>query len=74
MNSEFATQKLNILGQQRADLVRDAFDDLLNRLRRECPSDGRYFAIVKTKLEEACMFAIKAISSDQANQFSDPKN
>lgn len=29
---------------------------------------GRYLSIVKTKLEEACMFAVKAVSCDPANQ------
>lgn len=29
---------------------------------------GRHLALVKTKLEEACMFAVRAVAVDPANQ------
>lgn len=43
--------------------IKWAFDDLLSKCgNRIPPHNGRYLALVKTKLEEACMFAVKGIS------------
>lgn len=43
------------------------FDNLTNQLSDLLP-EGRELAIVKTKLEEACMFTIKGISRCAENQ------
>lgn len=43
--------------------LRSKFDQLLDHVSSVTkPSNGRYLSIVKTKLEEACMFAVKGIS------------
>lgn len=43
--------------------VRGHFDQLLVVIsNRISPNNGRYVSLVKTKLEEACFFAIKGIS------------
>lgn len=43
------------------ELMRAAFQDLATKLQNNLP-DGRYKAIVKTKLEEAAMFTTKAFT------------
>lgn len=43
--------------------VRAQFDKLLELVsNRVSPNSGRYLSLVKTKLEEACFFAVKGIS------------
>jgi hypothetical protein len=67
MNPQFAVHMLNSGGKQRAKEIADAFDGLLANLSQYVP-EGREFAIVKTKLEEACFFAKKGMASQQENQ------
>jgi hypothetical protein len=71
MNKEFEVHILNDMGKTKARLIAEAFDELLTKLT-DAPigtpcSDGRYLAIVKTKLEEACFFAKKNMASDESN-------
>lgn len=42
------------------EIVRHDFTELSRLLHKKCP-DGREKSIANTKLEEACMWAIKAI-------------
>lgn len=67
MSDLFKTHLLNEKGIEKARSVGDAFDSLLTTLVGACP-DGRELALVKTKLEEACFFAKKAIARLPANQ------
>jgi hypothetical protein len=57
---------LNDLGKKRAAEIASAFDQLLESLATHCPA-GREFAIVKTKLEEACFFAKKSMANAEGN-------
>lgn len=75
MNKEFAVHMLNDDGKAKAAKIADAFDTLLNTLTGVdaatsdqvlCPP-GRELALVKTKLEEACFFAKKAMASGPGN-------
>lgn len=44
--------------------IRSRFDELTTWLESKAPStNGRYVALVNTKLEEACMFAVKAVTA-----------
>lgn len=65
---EFAVHMLNTEGKEKAQHIAANFDALLNALESLCGSDGREMAIVKTKLEEACFFAKKAMASNPENQ------
>ena len=67
MNREFKEHPLNKNGIEKNNLIEIEFDALLNILSNYCPI-GREFSIVKTKLEEACFFAKKAIASHPDNQ------
>lgn len=63
----FQVHMLNEQGKAKARAIADHFESLLTALTPLCPG-GREFSIVKTKLEEACFFAKKAMAKDMANQ------
>ncbi len=66
-HAEFASHLLNEQGLSRAHLIRDIFDGLLTQLEEIC-APGRELSIAKTKLEEACFFAKKAMAINLTNQ------
>lgn len=73
MNKEFAVHMLNDTGKEKAKKIAEAFDALLTTLQeaptldeRLCPP-GRELSLVKTKLEEACFFAKKAMAGEVGN-------
>lgn len=61
MSPLFDSKRLNDDGVRNVAEVRAAFDALLAKVETLTPS-GRELAIVKTKLEEACFFAVKGIA------------
>ncbi len=69
-NSEFKVHKLNENGLENARVIAGAFDDLLHALRVIIP-EGRELSIVRTKLEEACFFAKKAMAMHPENQIKE---
>ena len=68
MNKLFEVHKLNDVGLVRARQIAELFDNLLTGLTGVFGAEGREAAIVKTKLEEACFFAKKALASKPENQ------
>ena len=66
-HAEFGVHQLNGIGMNKANAIRDAFDECLTQLELYCMS-GREFSIVKTKLEEACFFAKKSMAILSENQ------
>ncbi len=67
MNPAFEVHMLNERGKVAAGNIAILFNDLLAALETDLPN-GRELAIVKTKLEEACFFAKKAVASNPDNQ------
>jgi len=67
MNVEFKVHRLTEKGLAKAQRLAENFDRLLTELQADIPN-GRYLAIVKTKLEEACFFAKKGIAELPENQ------
>lgn len=63
----FEVHRLNAAGMLKAEEIASTFDNCLHALRLLCP-EGREFAIVKTKLEEAAFFAKKAMANQKDNQ------
>lgn len=67
MNPLFQVHRLNDVGLKNAQLIAEAFNDLLTRLEVLCPI-GREMSIVKTKLEEAAFFSKKSMANRFDNQ------
>lgn len=67
---EFASIALNQQGSDVVHRIRRAFHDLLEELELNgvCGADGREMALVRTKLEEASFFAVKAACSREHHQ------
>jgi hypothetical protein len=83
INNEFQVHILNEDGIERAKQLAATFDAFLEQLKKLCLHDqqkyggillagnaynGREFAIVRTKLEEASFFAKKALAMLPENQ------
>lgn len=68
MNPQFKTYELNEFGKADVQFIRESFDQLLTHLNSLNLSDAREFCICKTRLEEACFFAIKSASMKPMNQ------
>lgn len=75
MNKEFAVHMLNDAGKAKAKRIAEAFDRLLVELTTPATPDdpsivcppSRETSLLRTKLEEACFFAKKAMASDPVN-------
>ena len=66
---EFAVHMLNDEGKKKAVRMAEAFSALMTELDAMAQGgDGRSLAISKTKLEEACFFAKRAMASAPSNQ------
>lgn len=65
----FRVHRLNEDGMKKAEEIAAAFNNCLVALKQLCP-EGREFAIVKTKLEEAAFFAKKSMANVQQNQIA----
>lgn len=62
MHKEFEVHILNDEGKLRASVVATIFDTALTDLLEVIGTEGREVAIVRTKMEEACFFAKKAMA------------
>ncbi len=69
MDAAFEVHMLNDAGKEKACKIADDFNALLVNLQDTCGIEGsREMSIVKTKLEEACFFAKKAMANRIGNQ------
>jgi hypothetical protein len=71
MRKEFRVHMLTDEGKAKAVALAATFETALTEIERVCP-EGRELAIVRTKLEEACFFAKKAMAN--ANNIAEPTN
>ncbi len=62
----FKIYTLSEIGDKAVADVTDAFKDLLATLEDVCP-EGRELAIVRTKLQEAFLFAVESACADPEN-------
>ena len=67
MFTEFKVHLMNDKGIVKMKEMAEHYNYLMHNIDGLIP-DGRYKAIVKTKLEEACFFSKKGIASDESNQ------
>lgn len=66
----FEVHMLNEDGKRKAAILAGAFKDLVIILEGQCGPAGREMAIVRTKLEEACFFAKRAMAVNPESQQS----
>lgn len=66
MNKEFQVHLLNEQGKAKAQSIAEAFDECLNKISALCPP-SRELSLARTKLEEACFFAKKAMAGVEEN-------
>lgn len=62
---EFQKHRLTPDGVAKSDQITELFDELMDGLVVLCPT-SRAFSIARTKLEEAAMFARKAMAQGNA--------
>lgn len=65
---EFQVHILNPVGITKAIDLADYFNRFLDQVEELAGAGGREMAIVRTKLEEACFFAKKALANRAENQ------
>lgn len=70
MHEAFGFHLLNEQGKIKAQQMSNYFDTLLECVK-SAGVEGRYLAIVTTKLEEACFFAKKGLASKAENQMKE---
>lgn len=77
IRKEFQVHRLNERGMDRAHQLASHFSDLLNNIEALIPTENgphqRELAIVRTKLEEACFFAKRALAMQAVNQLPEPR-
>jgi hypothetical protein len=64
----FQVNRLNEKGFDAIDCVAGSFDLLLYNLENICDQNCREFSLVKTKLQEACFFAKRAVARNEDYQ------
>ena len=71
MNKEFEVHMLNDAGRVKAAQIAVVFDECLDKLLKVNPDASREMSICRTKLEEACFFAKKAMARQEENTKTD---
>lgn len=66
--TEFTVHRLSVAGMEKAEAIREVFDEALDQLEDICGKDGRDMAICRTKLQEACFWAKRAMAQKGDNQ------
>jgi hypothetical protein len=66
--SYFDVHFLNEQGQKKASQIRDIYVSALSDVEALVDGDSRELSLARTKLEESCFFAKKAMASRPENQ------
>ena len=67
MMSEFAAVAMNDTAVEKCRAIREAFSEALTAIKQHV-KPGRELALVTTKMQDACMWAIRGVAMDPANQ------
>ena len=68
INPLFSSVQLNTEGLMKVNNIRVAFTQLLDELESILPGNSREISIIKTKLEEASFYAVKAVRNYEGNR------
>ena len=68
INALFSTVALSAAGIEAVNVIRDQFTYLLENLDIILPGNSREISIIRTKLEEASFYAVKAVRNYKENQ------
>jgi hypothetical protein len=68
INPLFSTVKLSEAGIANTNTIRGGFSNLLELLEDVLPGSSREISIIRTKLEEASFYAVKAVRNYKENQ------
>ena len=66
MITEFAAVAMNDTAVEKCRAIREAFSEALTTIKQHV-KPGRELALVTTKMQEACMWAIRGVAMDPAN-------
>ena len=64
----FEVHRLNEQGMRKARDIAEAFQQTLDEVEILVGKDGREMALVRTKMQEACFFAKRAMAMQPENQ------
>ena len=67
MIKEFQAVAMNDAAVEKCRVIREAFSEALTAIKQHV-KPGRELALVTTKLQEACMWAVRGVAMDPANQ------
>ena len=67
MMTEFSAIAMNDSAVEKCRVIRKSFSDALSAIKQHI-KPGRELALVTTKMQEACMWAIRGVAMDPANQ------
>jgi hypothetical protein len=70
----FKFHRLNTEGAVKATRIQHLFEATVGALEEIIGTDNREMSLVRTKLEEACFFAKKAMAVQKLNQAADGEN
>jgi hypothetical protein len=68
INPLFSSVQLNACGKGKVEEVRIHFNALLVGLEELLPGNSREISIIKTKLEEAAFYSVKALRNYEENR------
>jgi hypothetical protein len=68
INPLFSTVKLSVEGVTKVGYLREDFSRLLEDIESVLPGNSREISIMRTKLEEASFYAVKALRNYKENQ------
>lgn len=68
VRSNFRAHAVNAHGLSQARKLAELFSEMLSSIEEISGTEGREITIIRTKLEEACFFAMRAMASQASNQ------
>jgi hypothetical protein len=68
INPLFSSVPLNEIGLGKVQEIREGFTHVMEHLEEILPGNSREISIIRTKLEEASFYAVKAVRNYEGNR------